>query len=57
MNQCVCALSGRGSGAIQQGPLWHPCCVLCGAMRGRTFSTRAAAEKALSDHERKEHGR
>lgn len=57
MKRCVCAVPGRGSGVVQEGPLWHPCCVLCGLLKGRTFSDRASAEKVLVKHLREEHKR
>jgi hypothetical protein len=56
MERCVCAVPGRGSGVIQVGPLYHPCCVDCGSLRGRMFAIRAAAQDVLNKH-REGHGR
>lgn len=55
MERCVCAVPGRGSGVIQVGPLYHPCCVDCKDMKDRRFADRAAAERVLRKHLREGH--
>jgi hypothetical protein len=50
MDRCVCAVPGRGSGVVQVGPMYHPCCVDCGALKGLTYAVRAAAELVLRRH-------